>query len=180
MFAVRTKLQRICILLQNSVHKKRLQCGQTDLDGKTAVYCSLAFIRMQNWSRRIAFQCWLKHLFPFFTKLMTCNHPTGPRGLWPLQWRQPEKCKLAEQVNPWLIQRTHITQALVYNACRCSSTHDRQLCSSQCECLLPISTPLHHIIPLISSISLWAVVYFRHQMPDEICRRCVLGSNPYK
>lgn len=57
---------------------------------------------------------------------------------------------------------------------------DRHLRCSQCQCLLPLLTPLHHIIPLISSISLWAVVYFHHQMPDEICGGCVLGSNPHK
>lgn len=60
------------------------------------------------------------------------------------------------------------------------SAPDTHLCWSPCQCLQPLLTPLHHIIPLISSISLWAVVYFHHQMPDEICRRCILGSNPHK
>lgn len=111
-----------------------------------------------------------------------------PYGREHLEWRQAAVVS-SNSLNPWIFQQTHITKALfevsvlLAEAPRPSPSslvRDRQLCSSPCECLLPVSTPLQRIIPLISSISLWAVVYFRHQMPDEIFRRCVLGNNPYK
>lgn len=38
-----------------------------------------------------------------------------------------------------------------------------------------VSIPLRCLILLIRAISLWAVVYFTHQMPDEIFRHRELG-----